>query len=150
MGALHRALHRLPVVQAGRWAVSGSAALALHGFPVDPRDLDLVADTAAANEFVDQLGDLMATDEVPWDRGDVRAARRAVAVVEDVDVEILVDVEVIAHGARVLGPPKLDHLDHIVVGDRLIPVLPLSTMLTILDATGKKERAEMVRDAMSD
>jgi len=143
------ALMRLSVVLAGRWAVSGNAALALHGLAVVPQDLDLVADEVGAMELVDGLGDLVKRDEASWDRGDVRAARRALAVLEGIDVEILVDVEPVALGARVLGPPELKYLDYTVIGDRRIPVLPLSTMLVILDATGKRERAAMVRDAMS-
>jgi hypothetical protein len=137
------------MVQVGRWAVSGSAALALHGLTVDPQDLDLVADAAGATELVDGLGDLVSQDAAPWDRGDVRAARRAFAVLEGIDVEILVDVEAVALGARVLGSPDLRYLDYIGIEDRQIPVLPLSTMLALLDATGKSERAAMVRDAMS-
>jgi hypothetical protein len=43
----------------------------------------------------------------------------------------------------------LKYLDYTVIGDRRIPVLPLSTMLVILEATGKRERAAMVQDAMS-
>jgi hypothetical protein len=137
------------MVQAGQWAVSGSAALALHGLAVEPQDLDLVADAVAAMELVDGFGDLVTQDVSPWDRGDVRAARRVLCALEGIDVEILVDVEAVAFGARVLGPPDLKHLDYMVINDRQIPVLPLSTMLALLDATGKRERATMVREAMS-
>jgi len=149
MSTWRSALMRLPMVQAGRWAVSGSAALSLHGLAVDPQDLDLVADAAGATELVDGLGDLVRKDVAPWDRGDVRAARRALAVLDGIDVEILVDVEAVVLGARVLGSPNLKNVDYIIIDDRRIPVLPLSTMLSILDATGKGERAAMVRDAMS-
>ena len=104
------ALGHLPIVRSGRWAVGGSAALALHGLPVDPRDLDLVADRAAASELIAGLGDALMSDEEAWDRGDVRAARRAVAIVEDLEVEILVEVEAMAAGLCVLGPPDLDNV----------------------------------------
>jgi hypothetical protein len=73
--------------------VSESAALAFHGLAVDPQDLDLIADAVAATELVDGPGDLVRQDVALWDRGDVRAARRALAVLEGIDVEILVDVE---------------------------------------------------------
>ena len=78
--AWRMALAELPAVGRGRWAVGGSASLALHGLPVEPRDRDLLVDHAAAAELVDGLRDAVVSDESGWDRGDVRAARRAVAV----------------------------------------------------------------------
>jgi hypothetical protein len=130
--------------------VGGSAALALHGLPVDPRDLDLVADSTAATELIAGLGGSIAKNETAWDRGDVRAARRALAVVEGVEVEILVEVEVIARGTRVLGPPDLDDLGGVVVDGRWIPVLPLTAMREVLLAMGDEQRAEMVRRHLRD
>jgi hypothetical protein len=108
-----------------------------------------VADAAAATELVDGLEGSLITDETPWDRGDVRATRRALAIIEGVEVEILVEVESVTAGVRILGPPGLDNLDNIVVNGRRIPVLPLSTMLAIHDATKQTERAAMVREAFA-
>jgi hypothetical protein len=139
------AIGYLPNVQSGRWAVGGSAALALHGLPIDPRDLDLVADGAAATELIAGLGDTVLKDEAAWDRGDVRAARRAMAIVEGVEVEILVEVEAIAQGERVLGPPDLGDLDSVAVDGRLVPVLPLGAMLQVLLAMGDTRRADLVK-----
>ena len=139
------ALGLLPIVRSGHWAVGGSAALALHGLPVDPRDLDLVADSAAVTELVAGLGEAIMSDEAAWDRGDVRAARRAMAIVEDVEVEILVEVEVVAQGVRVLGPPDLGNLDSVAVDGRRVPVLPLAAMLEVLLAMGDNRRVELVR-----
>jgi hypothetical protein len=139
------ALGGLPVVGRGRWAVGGSASLALHGLPVDPRDLDLLVDHAAAAEMVDALGDAVVSDEACWDRGDVRAARRALAVVHGVEVEILEGVEAVgAAGDVIVATPDLSHVDRIVVSGRQIPVLPLPAMQVLLDATGKRERAALV------
>ncbi|MGD0394050.1 MAG: hypothetical protein ABSC41_15570 [Acidimicrobiales bacterium] len=130
--------------------MGGSAALALHGLPVDPRDLDLVADGTAAAQLIAGLGGSVMKDEAAWDRGDVRAARRAMAIVEEVEVELLVDVEVIARGKRVLGPPDLDDLEGVVVDGRWIPVLPLTAMCAVLVAMGDDQRAEMVRRHLHD
>lgn len=94
--AWRMALGELPIVRRGRWAVGGSASLALHGLPVDPRDLDLLVDDIAAAELVDGLRGAVVSDEARWDRGDVRAVRRALAVVQGVDVEILEGVEALA------------------------------------------------------
>ena len=145
--AWQRALQVLPVVQSGRWAVTGSTALALYGFPVEPRDVDLLADESAAAELIDALKGAVIRDESPWDRGDVRASRRTLALVEGVEVEILVDVEAVGH-RRALATPSLDQVDQVIVADRSVPVLPLSVILLVLDATDKRERAAMVREAL--
>jgi len=44
----------------------------------------------------------------------------------------------------VVATPDLDHVDRIVVSGRRIPVLSLSTIQVLLDATGNRERAAMV------
>ncbi len=147
--AWRAALGELPVVRRGRWAVGGSAALALLGLPVEPRDLDLLADQFAAAELVDGLRDAVVSDEAGWDRGDVRAVRRALAVVRGVEVEILAGVEAVGPaGDVVVGTPDLDRLDRVIVSGRPIPVLPLSAMQVLLDATGQRERAAMVARAL--
>ena len=143
--AWRRALGDLPIVRRGRWAVGGSASLALHGLPVDPRDLDILVDHLAAAELADGLRGAVMSDEAGWDRGDVRAVRRTLAVVQGVEVEILEGVEAIGPTGDVLvASPDLDHVDRIIVSGRQIPVLPLSTMRDLLDATGNRERAAMV------
>jgi hypothetical protein len=117
--------------------------------PVDPRDLDLLVDHAAAAEMADGLRDAVVSDEAYWDRGDVRAVRRALAVVHGVEVEILEGVEAVGPtGDVVVATPDLDHVDRIIVSGRQIPVLPLSTMQVLLDATGKRERAAMVANVL--
>lgn len=143
--AWRRALGELPLVRGGRWAVGGSASLALHGLPVDPGDLDLLVDQVAAAELVYALRGALVSDEALWDRGDVRAVRRALAVVHGVEVEILEGVEAVGPtGDVVVATPDLDRVDRIFVNGRQIPVLPLSTMQAVLDATGNRDRAAMV------
>lgn len=142
-------LGELPVVRGGRWAVGGSACLALHGLPVDPRDLDLLVDHVAAAELVGGLHGALVSDDLGWDRGDVRAVRRALAVVRGVEVEILEGVEAVGTAGDVLvATPNLDHVDRIIVSGRRIPVLPLPAMQVLLDATGSQERAAMVAKAV--
>jgi hypothetical protein len=143
--AWRTALRELPVVRRGKWAVGGSASLALHGLPVDPRDLDLLVDHVATAEMVGELRDAVVSDEGCWDRGDVRAVRRALAVVHGVEVEILQGVEAVGPtGDVVVATPDLDHVDRIIVSGQQIPVLPLPAMQVLLDATGKREQAAMV------
>jgi hypothetical protein len=143
--AWRTALGELPIVRGGRWAVGGSASLALHGLPVDPRDLDLLVDHVAAAELVDGLRGAVVSDEDRWDRGDVRAVRRALAVVHGVEVEILEGVEAVGPmGEVVAATPDLDDVDRIIVSGRPIPVLSLPAMQVLLDATGNRERAAMV------
>ena len=149
VSAWGRALQGLPVVRDGRWAVGGSASLALRGLPIDPRDIDLLADDMAVAQLVDGLQGAIVNDETPWDRGDVRALRRVLAVVHGVEVEILVGVEAIGpSGDVVVATPNLDHVDRVVLNGRRVPVLPLSTMRVLLEATGSWERAAMVREAI--
>jgi hypothetical protein len=131
-----RALRGLPAVRNGRWAVGGSACLALPGLLIDPRDVDGLADQAAVAELVAGLGDTVVMDQAPWDRNDVRAARRVLAVVEGVELEILVGVEAVASDGRVvLTTPNLDLVEVLVLYGKAISVLPLSTMWAVLEAT---------------
>jgi hypothetical protein len=103
----------------------------------------------AVAELVDGLQDAVVTDQAPWDRGDVRAARRVLAVVEGVELEILVGVEAVdSNGRVVMTTPSLDRAERMVLNSRPIPVLPLSTMEAVLEATGREERAAMVREAL--
>ncbi len=69
-------------------------------------------------------------------------------MIEDVEVEILVDVEAVGHSG-VVATPDLDQVDWVVVAGRPVPVLPLLTMLALLEASGRRERAEMVREAVT-
>jgi len=113
--------------------------------PVDPRDLDLLVDHVAAAELIYGLRGAVVSDEANWDRGDVRAVRRVLATVHGVEVEILEGVEAVGPtGDVVVATPDLDRVDRIFVSGRQIPVLPLSTMHVLLDATGKRDRAAMV------
>jgi hypothetical protein len=70
-------------------------------------------------------------------------------MVEGVELEVLVGVEAVGSDGRVvMTTPSLDRVEPVVVNGRPIPVLPLSTMRAVLEATGRHERAAMVRDAM--
>jgi hypothetical protein len=143
--AWRAALGELPVVRRGKWAVGGSASLALHGLPVDPGDLDLLVDHVAAAELVDGLRGAVVSDEAHWDRGDVRAVRRVLAVVLGVEVEILEGAEAVGPtGDVVVATTDLDQVDRIIVSGRRIPVLPLPAMQVLLDMTGNRERAATV------
>ena len=147
--AWRRALQALPRVRHGQWAVGGSVALALHGLPVAPRDVDVLADRVAVAELVAGLQGAIREDRTPWDRGDVRAARRVLAALEGTELEILVGVEAVSADGRVIMPtPTLAEVELVVLDHRAIPVLPLSTMRAVLEATGRTERAVMVRDAL--
>ena len=143
-----RALLQLPTADIGRWAVTGSAALALQGVAVEPRDVDVIAEESAALAMIGHLGVLVLEDEVWWDRGDVRAARRSLAVVEGVELEILVGVETHSNGAVQRCTPDLSQVDLVIVGGREIPVLALESLIQILEAMGKNERVAMAKDEL--
>jgi hypothetical protein len=143
------ALRALPILEKGRWAVTGSAALALHGLMVEPSDLDVVADPVAAASLAEHLRAFVVSDEATWDRGDVRAVRRIFLLVAGVGVEIMVGVESVSNGVVLVGTPNLDLLDHVDINEVPIPVLPLRTLVAILEATGKYERALMARHELT-
>jgi hypothetical protein len=70
-------------------------------------------------------------------------------LVEGIHLEILVGVEAVGSDGRVLmTTASLDRAESVVLNSRPIPVLPLSTMLAVLEATGRQERAAIVRKAM--
>jgi hypothetical protein len=142
-------LEVLPGVTTGRWAIGGSLALVLHGLPVQPRDVDIVADHAGAAALLCELAAHVAADESPWRAGDVHAARRAALVISGVTVEILVDVSLVAGGDEILGPPDLGTVEWVTAGGHTVPVLPLAAMLPVLEARGATARADMVRRALS-
>lgn len=142
-------LFQLPLTGVGHWAVTGSAALALQGVAIEPRDVDILADDSAGSAMSNRLASLVVRDEVGWNRGDVRAARRTLAIVAGYELEILVGVEAYSDGIIQLGTPDLSHVDLVIVGGMEIPVLPLSTLIPIMEATGHHERAAMARSELS-
>jgi hypothetical protein len=144
----HRALLQLPTTDIGRWAVTGSAALALQGVAIAPRDVDIVADESAASALVDHLNVFVVRDEARWDRGDVRAARRSLAIMEGVELEILVGVETHSSGVVQHFTPNLSQVDLVIVEGREIPVLTLQSLIPILEAMGRNERVAMAKDEL--
>lgn len=74
------------------WAVTGSAALALHGMATTPHDLDLIADEAGAEHLALALAPLVTSDERPYQRESLRADRRLGLELEEVSVEVLVNL----------------------------------------------------------
>jgi hypothetical protein len=89
-------------------------------------------------------------DQAPWGRDDVRAARRVLAVVEGVELEILVGVEAVGSDGRVLlTTPNLDLVELLVLDGKTVPVLPLATMWAVLETTGRQGRAALVREALA-
>jgi len=141
-------LLQLPLTDVGHWAVTGSAALALQGIAIEPRDVDIVADESAGIALVNHLNVFVVQDEVGWDRGDVRAARRSLAIVEGVELEILVGVESHSNGVVQISAPNLTQVDLITVGGREIPVITLQNMIPILEAMGKGERAATAKNEL--
>jgi hypothetical protein len=143
-----RALLQLPTADIGRWAVTGSAALALQDIAVEPRDVDVIAEESAALAMIGHLGVLVVEDEAWWDRGDVRAARRSLAVVAGVELEILVGVETHSDGDVQRCTPDLSQVDLVIVEGREIPVLTLESLIQILEAMGKNEEVAMAKDEL--
>lgn len=141
-------LLQLPLTGVGHWAVTGSAALALQGIAIEPRDVDIVADESAASALIDHPNVFVVQDEVGWDRGDVRAARRSLAIVEGIELEILVGVESRSNGVIQISAPNLIKVDLIIVAGLEIPVITLQNMIPILEAMGRGERATTAKNEL--
>lgn len=71
------------------WAVSGSTALALHGLPVEPHDLDVITDAAGVSLLAKKFGGTPASD---YSGNGVSAALYLHRVLRGASVDVLGDV----------------------------------------------------------
>ncbi len=126
--------------RSGAWWLAGSAALAVRGVPVSPRDIDLIADVDDCERLADELADLLIE---PISEGGFLGERwfRAFA------------------GARIecLGGPNDSfdfgratamRLDVINWRGHALRVPPLNVQLESSQRRGLHERAELIREAL--
>jgi hypothetical protein len=114
------------------WAVTGSAALALHGIDVDPQDLDIVATDAGAAKLERALAPHVDSVVVDYRRGALAADRRVTLSLDGTAVEILVGAwNPTTEPRPSTGPPWR------TVGG--VPVLELRRLRAIYVAVGKPD-----------
>jgi hypothetical protein len=121
------------------WAVTGSSALVLHGMPVEPGDLDLVATDDAATRIAAALNGLVKSDDQPYERGPVQAVRRLALSVGSVPVEVLVNVT--THGPEA-DVPSFEVCDADEVGRHR--VVRLRALAAINEAMGRRVEADAI------
>ncbi len=126
------------------WWLAGSAALAVRGLEVSPRDLDLIVDDAGAQVLGDLLLDGLIEPVTPavdwicrwWGRAFVHARIEwAGGVDERADQPIVGDV----------GPSAQARLESIRWRGHQIRVPPLELQLAVSERRGLTERSRLIR-----
>lgn len=129
-----------------RWFLAGSAALAVRGIDVVPRDLDLVV--ANASRAAEALGDVQV-EPVSVNRAGSWIARwfgrgflhARIEWIADVDPEIDVYAAPNEYGPRAAG-----RLETVRWEDHDIALTPLDVQLAVTEQRGLAARAEAIRD----
>ncbi len=147
LGALERP-RQPPGGGAPRWAVSGSAALALHGLPVTCRDLDILTSAYDAERVAASVPGLELEPLALRVRAGLRA-RIARFRVAGVEVEILGDVEDELPGGGWTGPPRLgEEVEHVELLTRRCPLMSLPALRAAYEAIGSPEKLALIEIAL--
>lgn len=126
------------------WWLTGSAALAIRGVDVEPRDIDLIVDDAGARALGELLLDgliepvIQAQDWISrwWGRAFLHARIEwAGGVSERADLPVPGDV----------GPTAARRLEKVVWRGRQIRVPPLELHLVVSERRGLSDRATRIR-----
>ena len=127
------------------WVVTASLNLALHGLPVQVRDIDVLTDKAGACE-IERCFERHVVRAVS-----LRASKRirsyfGVLLLEGVDVEVMAELEVLDEVKGWQPTPRLaSHREVIVWQGMPIPVRSLDAERTAYQQLGRTEKAELVR-----
>ncbi|MFC0006724.1 HAD-IA family hydrolase [Micromonospora siamensis] len=126
-----------------RWAVTGSAAVALHGAAVTPRDVDVVTDPAGLVALRRRFGDVSVAE--PFRAVGVTARARLRLALDETPFEILVGVRNRRQDGGWSAPATPDDRLWIPSWGRLVPVLPLSSLLRIAQERGRTDQVVAIR-----
>lgn len=126
------------------WWLVGSAALAVRGAPVEPRDLDLVLDAEGAARLGELLEDLLVEPVVATSGWIADAFGRAFAGAR---VEWVggVHAGVEQHGPCDFGPSAAARRERVVWEGRELLVPPLDLQIAVSERRGLAERAAAAR-----
>jgi hypothetical protein len=128
------------------WWLTGSAALAVRGLDVAPRDLDVIVDGGGAPSLADALADLLVEPLVPggalgewWTRAFVGAR-----------VEIVGNVRAAVDDPEPsdFGPVAAGRLDVVRWRDADVRVPPLELQLAVSRRRGLDDRVRAIRAAL--
>ena len=128
------------------WWLAGSAALAVRGLAVAPRDIDLIADAAACDRLAAALADLLVEPLTDggylgkrWFRGFAGARFECVGGVHPtVDDDEPSD----------FGPYAAARLETVEWNGHALRLPPLDLQLRASERRGLTERAALIRDAL--
>ncbi|MFF5173349.1 HAD family hydrolase [Micromonospora sp. NPDC000089] len=140
-----RALHRFADLAGPRvtWALTGSAALALHGVAVTPKDVDVITDLAGIEELRGSVDAGLV--QGPFETSDVAADARLRLAVNRTAFDILVRVRNRRpDGTWSAAATPADRLWLPSLGLKL-PVLPLSTLLRVAEDRGRAAQVAAIR-----
>jgi hypothetical protein len=143
--ALDAVAERLRAARAS-WFLAGSAALAVRGIDIVPRDLDLVV--ADAPRAIEALGDVQ-TEPVSANRPGAWIARWFGRGFLHARVEWIADVDPAIDTYATpneYGPAAAARLDRVRWLDHDLLVAPLDVQLAVTEQRGLAARAEEIRD----
>jgi hypothetical protein len=131
-----------------RWAIGGSAALALQAVPVACRDLDLVTEARDVAEVTRRLGGRLLTPPafVTRERLRGRFARLQLAGVE---VEVLGGIQNLLPDGTWSASPQFDvHVARVRCGERTCPVFSLSYLRDAYVAMDRPQTVALIEQAL--
>lgn len=156
-----------------RWALIGSAATAVHGCPIAPRDLDFLAETPrGVHRFVALLAEFLPAtcphgiDHPDW----ISSATHPISHgpdeygftwhfarwrIDDLKVEVAHIAPPLGfrmskdgHGIWEAGPEIWPHIVTVSLGSRAIPVVPLELQLGTSLQRGLDDRVAVITQAL--
>lgn len=127
------------------WALTGSAAHALHGVDVAVRDVDVLTDREGALAIAGVLSSHVVRP-VAW-RAEARIRSWfGVLAIGGVEVELMGDVELRAGDGSWSPPADVAARRELVhVGALAAPVMPLAHEVAFYEQLGRRERADRLR-----
>jgi hypothetical protein len=123
------------------WWLGGSAALAVRGSEVVPRDLDLVTSAEGAGELARRLDDLLVE---PLTVGEGWIASHFARAFAGARLEWIGGVSAAAAGAGDFGPAAEERLESVAWRGRAIRVPPLDLQLASARGRGLVERVAAI------
>jgi len=129
------------------WWLTGSAALAVRGLSVQPRDLDLITDSEGGERLAEALCDTLVEPLVDagglgrwWARAFLHARVEWVGEV---------DPAVDEGGPADFGPYAAARCEEVVWRNHELRVPPLEFQLAVSERRGLEQRAALIREALS-
>jgi hypothetical protein len=145
----HDAVVRLADGLAGtevEWAVTASANLALRGFPVEPGDVDVMADADGVYRIVERFADHVIRPVQPpeaAEHGNIRSYFGALELA-GTEVELMGDVEHRIDGQWRPADDVVTHREFLTVEGRDVPVMSLDHERRGYGATGRAHRVALL------